>query len=52
VIAEGSGGTLWFAVVFCGRLSGVGVTCAAQVASDRGIPAGGEPFSEEGTVEK
>jgi hypothetical protein len=40
------------AVVFCGRFSGVGATAAAQVASDRGIPAGGVPACDEGTVEK
>jgi hypothetical protein len=40
------------AVVFCGRFSGVGLISDPHAASDRGIPAGGEPVSEDGTVEK
>ncbi len=36
-------------VVFDGRFSPVGVTAAAQAASDRGIPAGAEPSVEDET---
>jgi hypothetical protein len=44
---------VWFAVVFWDRFSATGVTSAAQVASDRGIPAGGVPlFCDDGTVER
>src|ERR1700685_1668964 len=51
-MADGSDGTLLLAVVFDGRFSAVGVTAAAQVASGRGIPAGGLPLVEDGTNEK
>ena len=48
-MADGSDGTVLLSVVFDGRFSAVGVTAAAQVASDRGIPAGGLPVPDDGT---
>jgi hypothetical protein len=50
-MADGSAGTVLLAVAFEGRFSPVGVTAAAQAASDRGIPGGGEPSVEDGTNE-
>ena len=53
MIEDGLDGTVLFAVVFWDRFSAAGVTSAAHVASDRGIPAGGVPlFCDDGTVEK